>query len=231
MSNGAAILVVDDEPQIRRVLRTTLCAQGYTVLEARARDEALALLLQRRPDLVLLDMNLPGADGISICRDMRRSSDVPILMVTVRDAERDKVEALDAGADDYIVKPFGTPELLARVRVALRRKPGPGEAPAPIRSRQIEVDFDRRNVLVRGEPVHLTPKEFDLLRELAAAPGRPVAHRRLLQAVWGPDYGGETEYLRVAINQLRKKIEARPSEPRIIVTEPWIGYRFVPPEE
>ena len=226
MNGGAAILIVDDEPQIRRVLRTTLAAQGYVILEAGGGEEALASLRRERADLVLLDMNMPGLDGLETCRAIRATSDVPIVMLTVRNAEHDKVRALDAGADDYVAKPFGFLELLARIRAALRRAPA-GAAVSPVATAELQVDFDRRTVVAGGKSVHLTPKEFDLLRELAAAQGKPVSHRKLLQAIWGPEYGEEAEYLRVTMNQLRKKIEPDPSQPRFLLTEPRIGYRFV----
>ncbi len=223
---SATILVVDDEPQIRRVLRATLSAQGYVMVEARDGQEALLKLRSDRPDLVLLDMNMPAMDGLETCRAIRADSQIPIIMLTVRNAEKDKVRALDAGADDYIVKPFGIQELLARVRAALRRSSN-DEAEPVIVSKELSFDFEKRTISVRGKPVHLTPKEFDLLRHLVASQGMPVTHRRLLQAVWGPDYGEETESLRVVINQLRKKIESDPANPKYIRTEPWIGYRFV----
>lgn len=226
MNGGAAILIVDDEPQIRRVLRTTLAAQGYVILEAGGGEEALASLRRERADLVLLDMNMPGLDGLETCRAIRATSDVPIVMLTVRNAEHDKVRALDAGADDYVAKPFGFQELLARIRAALRRAPAGAGVP-PVATAELQVDFDRRTVVAGGKSVHLTPKEFDLLRELAAAQGKPVSHRKLLQAIWGPEYGEEAEYLRVTMNQLRKKIEPDPSQPRFLLTEPRVGYRFV----
>jgi two-component system KDP operon response regulator KdpE len=227
---AATILVVDDEPQIRRVMRTTLTGQGYSIIEAKSGAEALESLRQQRPDLILLDINMPGIDGIDTCREIRRTSDVPIIMLTVRNAEKDKVRALDAGADDYVVKPFGIEELIARIRAALRRSL-PSDQAASFRSKDLSMDFEKRQVTSRGRTVHLTPKEFELLRFLVANLGKPVAHRRLLQAVWGPDYGEETEYLRVTINQLRKKIEPDPSKPKYILTEPWFGYRFQPPPE
>ncbi len=227
---SATILVVDDEPQIRRVLRTTLSAQGYVIIEASDGQEALLKLRAERPDLVLLDMNMPVMDGLETCREMRAGSETPIIMLTVRDAEKDKVRALDAGADDYVVKPFGIQELLARIRAALRRLPSDA-ANLVVRSKELAFDFDKRSINARGKQVHLTPKEFDVLRQLAASEGRPISHRRLLQAVWGPDYGEETESLRVVINQLRKKIEANPAKPKYIRTEPWVGYRFVAEEE
>jgi len=227
---SAKILVVDDEPQIRRVLRTTLTSQGYTVAEAKTGDEALELFRDERPDLILLDMNMPGRSGVETCRELRSTSDVPIIMLTVRNTERDKVHALDAGADDYVVKPFGAEELMARIRAALRRAV-PAEALPPFVSGDLKIDFEKRSVLVKGVPARLTPKEFELLHHLVANQGKAQGHRRLLQAVWGPDYGEETEYLRVFINQLRKKIEPDPHRPRYIHTEPWVGYRFEPPTE
>lgn len=227
---SAKILVVDDEPQIRRVLRTTLTSQGYAVVEAKSGDEALDLFRLDRPDLILLDVNMPGRSGIETCREIRSTSDVPIIMLTVRNTERDKVQALDAGADDYVVKPFGSEELMARIRAALRRA-APAEALPPFVSGDLKIDFEKRSVLVKGVPVRLTPKEFELLHHLVANQGKAQGHRRLLQAVWGPDYGEETEYLRVFINQLRKKIEPDPRHPRFIHTEPWVGYRFEPPAE
>jgi two-component system, OmpR family, KDP operon response regulator KdpE len=227
---SAKILIVDDEPQIRRVLLTTLTSQGYTLSEARSGDEALEKLREDRPDLILLDVNMPGRSGLETCREIRATSDIPIIMLTVRNSEHDKVQALDAGADDYVVKPFGSEELMARIRAALRRA-APAESLPPFLSGDLKIDFERRTVTVKGEPVRLTPKEFELLRHLVANQGKAIPHRRLLQAVWGPDYGEETEYLRVFINQLRKKIEPEPSKPRYIHTEPWVGYRFERPHE
>jgi two-component system KDP operon response regulator KdpE len=225
--NTATVLFVDDEPQIRRVMRTTLSSNGYAVIEARSGEEALEVLRKERPDLVLLDVNMPGMGGLAACREIRDKSDIAIIMLTVRNSEHDKVLALDAGSDDYVVKPFSMEELLARIRAALRRTSS-GESLPTYVSEDLEIDFDRRKVLVQGLPVRLTPKEFDLLRHLVANPGKPIEHRRLLQAVWGPDYGNETEYLRVFINQLRKKIEPDPAHPKYIHTDPWVGYRFEP---
>lgn len=227
---SATILVVDDEPQIRRVMRATLSAHGYTIIEAHDGQEALEKLRVERPDLVILDVNMPVMDGLEACREIRVSSSVPIIMLTVRGGEKDKVRALDAGADDYIVKPFGIQELLARIRAALRRSAS-GEAETAVISKEFSIDFDKRMVTVRGKSLHLTPKEFELLHELVAHRGKPISHRRLLQAVWGPDYGEETESLRVVINQLRKKIERDPAHPKFIQTEPWVGYRFVLPAD
>jgi two-component system, OmpR family, KDP operon response regulator KdpE len=225
----ANILVVDDEPQIRRVLRSTLSFRGYVISEATSGEEALELVGKLKPDLILLDVNLPGISGVETCREIRRSSDAPIIMLTVRKAERDKVVALDAGADDYVTKPFSIEELLARIRASLRRHPSAESLPAFI-SKELTVDFEERRVTVRGEEVHLAPKEFEVLRHLIANQDKPVSHRRLLQIVWGPEYGEETENLRVVINQLRRKIEHDSSQPKFILTEPWVGYRFQPPK-
>jgi two-component system KDP operon response regulator KdpE len=226
MSQGK-ILVVDDDPQIRRVMRTTLVVQGYEVADARSGEEAIEKFREGKYDLILLDLNMAGMDGIATCREIRSTSDVAIIMLTVRDSEKDKVTALDAGADDYVTKPFSTPELLARVRAAMRRVPNnPETGLQVIKTRDLEIDLQTRRVRVRGETIRLTPKEFELLRHLALHPNVPVPHMKLLQAVWGPDYGEEVEYLRVFINQLRKKIEADPANPEYILTEPWVGYRF-----
>src|SRR6202158_1502761 len=227
---SATILVVDDDPQIRRVMRATLTAQGYTIVEARDGQEALEKLRSERPDLVLLDMNMPVMDGLEACREIRRDSEVPVIMLTVRSAEKDKVRALDAGADDYVVKPFGIQELLARVRALLRRVADDQDAVMLV-SKELNFDFEKRDILVRGVPIHLTPKEFAVLKELVVADGRPISHRRLLQSVWGPEYGEETESLRVVINQLRKKIELNSAKPKYIQTEPWVGYRFNVPAD
>jgi two-component system, OmpR family, KDP operon response regulator KdpE len=227
---AATILVVDDEPQIRRVMRTTLTAEGYALIEARDGAEALEKLSSERPDLILLDMNMPVMDGLQTCRKIRSGSEVPIIMLTVRSAEKDKVRALDAGADDYVVKPFSIQELLARVRALLRRV-ADRQHPGALVSKDLSLDFEKRAILVRGAPVHLTPKEFAVLKDLVAADGRPITHRRLLQSVWGPDYGEQTESLRVVINQLRKKIELNPAKPAYIHTEPWVGYRFNIPDD
>jgi two-component system, OmpR family, KDP operon response regulator KdpE len=222
------ILVIDDEPQIRRVMRTTLSSHGYVITEATTGEEGVDAVRKSKPDLVLLDMNMPGIGGLEACKEIRHSTDAPIIMLTVRNAERDKVAALDAGADDYVVKPFGIEELLARVRSALRRY-APGDSVAPFVTKEMSIDFEARTITVRGNDIHLTPKEFDVLKHLVANQGKPLTHRRLLQAVWGPDYGEETENLRVVINQLRKKLEADPAKPKYILTEPWIGYRFQSP--
>ncbi|HLY63468.1 MAG TPA: response regulator transcription factor [Terriglobia bacterium] len=229
---SAKILVVDDEPQIRRVLRTALVAGGYTVKEARSGEEALEDLREERPDLAIVDINLPGMSGFEVCRDIRETSDLPIIMLSVRNSEKDKVKALDAGADDYVVKPFGAQELLARIRANLRRHAQDADnTPLSFAAKGLTIDFARRSVTARGRNVRLTPKEFDLLHYLVTHANKAVPHRELLQSVWGPDYGEETEYLRVFVNQLRKKIEADPAKPKFLLTEPWVGYRFALPEK
>ena len=219
--------MVDDDPQIRRVMRATLVGHKYEVIEARNGDEALTRIPAEMPDLVLLDLNMPGIGGLETCRHLRSGSDVPIIVLSVRNTEKDKVAALDAGADDYVTKPFGMEELLARIRAALRRAPtSPDNVPHALATSDLQIDFDTRRIRVAGKETRLTPKEFDLLRYLVSQAGKPVPHRELLQAVWGPDYGDEPEYLRVFINQLRKKIEPNPAKPKYILTEPWVGYRF-----
>ena len=229
---SARILVVDDEPQIRRVMRTTLVARGYMVSTARNSEEALEKVREERFDLVLLDINMPGIGGMEACRIIRSQSDIPIVILSIRNAEKEKVEALDAGADDYVTKPFSMPELLARIRAALRRSPLLSSGtPDVLNLGQTVINFVARRVTVNGTEVRLTPKEFDLLRYFASNPDVAIPHTKLLQAVWGPDYGEEVEYLRVFINQLRKKIEPQPSKPRYLLTEPWVGYRFAMPDK
>ena len=224
------LLLVDDEPQIRRVLQTTLYEAGYGVILAKNGQEGIDTVVRERPDLVLLDINLPDMSGFDACKMIRVSFAGPILMVTVRNSVRDKIDALDAGADDYIVKPFAMGELLARVRAALRRSSA--EQPLPkIETSELTVDLEMRMVTVRGNSVHLTPKEFDVLRLLATQQGRPVTHRKILQMVWGPEYGEETEPVRIVIKQLRQKIEKDPARPRYILTEPWVGYKFQLPAD
>jgi two-component system KDP operon response regulator KdpE len=231
MSAGR-ILVIDDDPQIRRAMRATLTARDYEVNDARTGEEGLERLRSAPYDLVLLDINMPGIGGLETCRIIRVGSEVAIIMLTVSNAEKDKVDALDAGADDYITKPFSMPELLARIRATLRRLPQPpGQADLrPLYSKGVQIDLPSRQVRVRGRTSRLTAKEFDLLSYLLARPNRTIAHRELLQAVWGPDYGDELEYLRVFVNRLRKKVEPDPSKPQLIVTDAWAGYRFQLPE-
>jgi two-component system, OmpR family, KDP operon response regulator KdpE len=231
MSAGR-ILVIDDDPQIRRAMRATLISRDYQVNDARTGEEGLEMLRTAPYDLVLLDINMPGMGGIETCRLIRSGSEIAIIMLTVSNSERDKVDALDAGADDYITKPFSMPELLARIRAALRRMPqAPGQADLrPLLSKGVQIDLPSRQVTVRGRVSRLTAKEFDLLSYFLARPNKTIAHRELLQAVWGPDYGDELEYLRVFINRLRKKIEPDPAKPQFLVTDAWAGYRFHLPQ-
>ena len=227
-SPDTTVLVVEDEDSYLDALNVGLTVEGFSVVGAGTIAQARELMASTKPDLVLLDVNMPGMGGIEACREIRRGSSAPIIMLTVRNAERDKVLALDAGADDYVVKPFGIEELLARIRASLRRH-AQGENLEPFHSKELSVDFERRQVLVRGAAVHLAPKEYEVLKLLVMNQGKPLTHRRLLQSVWGPDYGEETENLRVVINQLRKKIEPDPAKPKLLLTEPWVGYRFAAP--
>jgi two-component system KDP operon response regulator KdpE len=225
--SGAKILVVDDDLQIRRVMRKMLVAQGYAVSDARSGEEALDVLRRARHDLVLLDLAMPGMGGLEACREIRANWDLAIVILSVREQEKDKIGALDAGADDYVTKPFSMQELLARIRAGLRRSPlAPEAAPPTLETDGLEIHFAERRVVAGGQDVRLTRKEFDLLQYLATNPNTPIPHRRLLQAVWGPDYGNEVVYLRVFINQLRKKIEPEPAKPRYILTAPCVGYQF-----
>jgi two-component system KDP operon response regulator KdpE len=225
--NSGHILVVDDEPQIRRVMRTTLIAEGYQVSDARTGNDALELLRAGKYDLVLLDVNMPGISGIETCREIRAGSALPIIIVTVRDKERDKLQAFDAGADGYVTKPFNLPELLARIRAVLRRTGLPPEIEGGhLQLGAVKIDFGGRKILTRDGNTGLTSKEFDLLFYFATHPNKTISHRELLHEVWGPDYGDEQEYLRVFVNRLRKKIETSPSDPKYLVTEPWVGYRL-----
>jgi two-component system, OmpR family, KDP operon response regulator KdpE len=226
MSAGR-IMVVDDEPQIRRIMRTALTGAGYEVDDAKTGEEAMEKLREYHPDLVLLDMNMPGMGGLAACREIRAGSGAGIIMLTVRNTERDRVEALDAGADDFVNKPFSTPELLARIRAALRRVPASSQSsPTRIRVGALSIDFAGRTASIGERSSHLTPKELDLVRYLISHANETVVHRELLQAVWGPDYGDQVDYLRVFIRNLRKKIELDPDQPEFVTTEPWVGYRF-----
>jgi len=222
------ILIVDDEPQITRVLRTTLSAQGYDIRVANDGEMALELMKNWIPHVVITDLAMPNLDGVGLCRQLRQISQVPIIVLSVRGQDRSKVEALDAGADDYVTKPFSMTELQARIRAQLRRSPGIEEPLSTITAGDFSVDLDARMVKVAGEEVHLTPKEFDLLVYLARHPGKVVTHRTLLAAIWGPNSTEQPEYLRVFVGQLRKKIESDPSAPKYLLTEPWVGYRFEP---
>lgn len=220
------VLVVDDEMQITRVLRAALSAQGYDVRAANDPEEALRLVHEWGPDLIITDLMMPGMNGIELSRAVRAKSSVPILVLSVRDQERAKIEALDAGADDYVTKPFSTQELLARVRAHLRRAPE-RNADAPIGVGDFVVDIAAHSVTVNGRAVHLTPKEFDLLLHLARNAGKVITHRALLTAVWGAQSAQQPEYLRVFVGQLRKKLQGD-SAKEYIQTEPWVGYRFLP---
>lgn len=220
-------LVIDDEPQIRRLLRVTLEANGYRVFDAANGNDGLAQVAQRRPDVVLLDLGLPDMEGIAVLKRLREWSRVPVIILTVRDREDDKIEALDAGADDYVTKPFSAGELLARMRAALRHVEGQGAAEAVFRAGNVEVDMSARVVRKRGQEVKLTPTEYALLRVLATHAGKVLTHRQLLKEVWGPKAGEQTHYLRVHIAHLRDKIEDDPAEPNLIITEPAVGYRLV----
>jgi two-component system KDP operon response regulator KdpE len=228
MPEPKRILVVDDEPQITRVLRTSLSSHGYDIRVANDGETALEIMKDWAPDLVITDLAMPNMDGLELCRRVRAKSQIPILVLSVRGEERTKVKALDAGADDYITKPFGIEELLARVRANLRRVRTDDSEQAPIEVGDFRIDPGARTVQVQGRPVHLTPKEFDLLLFLARHAGKVVTHRALLGAVWGGESTEQVEYLRVFVGQLRKKLEPAASSPRYIVTEPWIGYRFQP---
>jgi len=207
-------------------MRTTLIGAGYEVDDAKTGEEGLTKVREFRPDLVLLDINMPGMGGLATCRLLRADPNVAIIMLTVHNTETAKVETLDAGADDFVTKPFSTPELLARIRAALRRVPVAQSGPSRLRIGELAIDFEARTVTRGTSSVHLTPKELDLLRYLIQHANKAVPHRELLQAVWGPDYGDQMDYLRAFIKSLRKKVEPDPDRPQYITTEPWIGYRF-----
>ena len=228
MSQPSRILVVDDEMQITRVLATVLASKGYAVRSAEDGKAALSLFADWDPHLVVTDLCMPRMDGVELCRAIRASSNVPIIILSVKGAEQGKVEALDAGADDYVTKPFGIEELLARVRAALRRASDEPSDAAGFEVGDFRIDLQARRVYVRGIEVRLTPKEFDLFVYLARRPNRVIEHQRLLEAVWGETAREHPEYLRVFVGQLRKKLETNPSTPRHLATEPWVGYRFNP---
>ena len=220
------ILIVDDEPNLLATIAPLLRARGYEVFSATSGRAGIEAVDRDKPDLVVLDLGLPDVDGIDVCRTMRQGSNVPIVVLSARGAEGDKVAALDAGADDYVTKPFGPEELLARIRAALRRADSPAATSGPIVRGGLVIDRDRFRVLRDGEEVRLTPKEFELLTYLAQHPGRVLTHRAILKAIWGPHATDQPEHLRVLVGSLRKKIEPDPSSPRYILTEPWVGYRF-----
>jgi two-component system KDP operon response regulator KdpE len=226
-SDKSKVLVVDDEPQITRVLRTVLTSQGYQVRTAAEGEAALSNFTEWRPELVITDLYMPHMDGIELCRRIRSMSSVPIIVLSVKGEEKTKVEALDSGADDYVTKPFGIDELLARVRAALRRGGGESDI-ASFDVGEFRVDLEGRRVHARGQEVRLTPKEFDLFVYMARHPNRVITHRTLLEAVWGEASQEQPEYLRVFMGQLRKKLEPDPGNPKYLVTEPWVGYRFNP---
>jgi two-component system KDP operon response regulator KdpE len=224
-AHATRVLVVDDEPEIVRGLKVVLRDAGYAVEAASTKAEALASLTTRPPEALVLDLVLPDGDGVSIAKEVRSWSRLPILVLSAVGDEREKVRALDAGADDYVTKPFGTDELLARLRAVLRRSPDSGHA-SQIEIGDLTIDLEDRKVLSDGHEVHLTPIEFDLLRVLAQHPGRLITQRQLLQEVWGPQYVDESHYLRVHIAHIRAKIESDPSRPRYLLTEPGVGYRL-----
>jgi two-component system KDP operon response regulator KdpE len=225
--NVARVLVVDDEPQILRALETTLGGAGYDVRSASNAKEALAAAAAGRPDIVILDLVLPDGSGVEVSRELRRWTAVPIIVLSVVEDEREKVAALDAGADDYVTKPFGIDELLARVRAALRRSHPSGDP--EVRIGDLVVDLEKRDVTMAGERVSLTPNEFDMLALFAQNEGKLLTHRAILKAVWGPAYSDESHYLHVYVSQLRRKIEPDPARPRYLLTEPGAGYRLVDP--
>lgn len=224
----ATILLIEDEAPIRRFLRATLGSHGYQLLEAVTAQEGLQLAMSRRPDLILLDLSLPDMDGILVTQHMREWSETPIVVLSARGQEHDKVAALDAGADDYVTKPFGVDELLARIRVAMRhaeRAQQHGSDPI-VETGGLQIDLAQRQVILEGTEIHLTPIQYHLLATLAHYAGRVVTHTQLLKEVWGPHYAGETQYLRVYMGQLRQKLEADTTHPRYLITEPGVGYRL-----
>jgi two-component system, OmpR family, KDP operon response regulator KdpE len=225
--SGLRILVVDDEQQILRALRTSLHGAGYEVETAETAEGALAAAAMRPPDAVILDLVLPDGTGTDVCRELRKWSSAPVIVLSAVGEEHEKVAALDAGADDYVTKPVGIDELLARLRAALRRSAPSGEPLVTIG--ELEVDLEKQEVRIAGKPVHLTPHQFDLLRVFARNVGKLITHRMILQEVWGPGYGSESNLLRVHVAQLRRKIEHDPARPRYLLTEPGAGYRLVDP--
>jgi two-component system KDP operon response regulator KdpE len=221
------VLVIEDDTSLRRALRTSLRARGFEIVESPSAEEGLVLVADDRPDVVLLDLGLPDLDGVEALRRMRSFSDVPVVVLTARDRQQDKIEALDAGADDYVTKPFDVEELLARVRAVLRRVPHASSAPAVVEIGGLEIDLVRKQVRLDGDVVHLTKTELALLEQLATQPGKLLTHEYLLRQVWGRGYGSESNYLRVYVGQLRRKLGDDAANPRLIVTEPGIGYRWI----
>lgn len=225
MSEGAHVLVVDDEPQIRRFLRASLTGHDFQVTEAATGQDALQQVVTAKPDLMILDLGLPDMDGLDVLRRVREWSNLPIVILSVREREQDKIAALDAGADDYLTKPFGVGELLARLRTALRHAM-PGEPEPTFQTGELKVDLARRQVYVAQREIKLTPTEYEILKYLVAHAGKVVTHQQLLRQVWGPAYTNEPHYVRVYVGQLRHKIESDPAQPRYILTEPGVGYRL-----
>lgn len=226
-ARGARILAIDDEPAILRALRTNLSGHGYEVQTAETAAAALEWTSRHWPDVILLDLGLPDQDGLQVIQAVRAHADTPIIVLSARGAEHDRVQALDLGADDFLTKPFGVDELLARIRVALRHSARPASGAAPVfEAGPLRVDFDRRQVTVGGREVKLTPNEYDLLKTFVAHPNKVLTHRMLLQAVWGPDYGDEGHYLHVYVASLRRKLEPDPRTRHFFQTEPGVGYRF-----
>jgi len=226
-SSGAFVLVIEDEPQMRRFIRASLDAHGYQVGEAATAAEALALATSRNPDVILMDLGLPDMDGIDLTRRLREWSRIPVIVISARGREADKVSALDAGADDYLTKPFGVDELLARIRVALRHaRQSQSTDETPVEFGHVRIDFSRREVTVSDRVIHLTPTEYKMLSLLARNAGRVLTHRQIIREVWGPSYAGQNHHVRVHMAELRKKIEADPARPKLILTEPGVGYRL-----
>lgn len=224
---GPLVLVIEDEPQMRRFIRAALAAHGYQVGEAASGAEALALATSRNPDVILMDLGLPDVDGIDLTRQLREWSRTPVIVISARGPETDKVEALDAGADDYLTKPFGVDELLARIRVALRHANETHRTDESLLEfGNLHIDFTRREVKVEGREIHLTPTEYKMLSLLARNAGRVLTHRQIIREVWGPSYAGQTHHVRVHMAELRKKIEADPARPQLLLTEPGVGYRL-----
>lgn len=227
MADGAKILVIDDEPQIRRYLRVSLEAHDFRIVEAASGQEGLRLAALEKPDLVVLDLGLPDMDGQAVIARLREWSAVPVVVLSVRAEEADKIAALDAGADDYVTKPFGTGELLARIRAALRHTVGASVGVAVFTTGDLKVDLEKRQVFLKGEPVKLSPKEYDLLKLLVQHAGKVLTHQFILRQVWGPAHENDVQYLRVFARQLRQKIETDPAQPQLLQTEPGVGYRLV----
>lgn len=226
MYKAASILVVDDEMQILRAMRASLSANGYEVRTAKNGEEALVEIRKKAPDLVVLDLVMSDISGLEVCRRIREFSKIPIIILSAKGADQDKINALDLGADDYVTKPFNLELLLARIRAVLRRTSPNEQVETVLKVGEVIVDTESRKVIVEGREIKLTPKEFEVLRYLIIRAGKIVTHRALLQAIWGWEYSDQTEYLRVFVNQLRRKIEPDPHHPRYIMTEPWVGYRF-----